>query len=186
MNHTCFYLADLIWTSPSPHSPEHSTTREGGRDFRQLLSEQVQPLDPESSSATYQQCQLPHLSQRGQRHLPCRAADQDRERPAQGTWTTPTLQLTLLPQPKTPHSLVTEPGWGARPPTVSAPPITYSSSATCTPFTSVLHFSRTNRAGQNKTVIPRKSTVNQSRPRDWLSTSYSSPDLPKHKAPGHV
>ena len=61
------------------HSPEPSTTREGGRDFRQLLSEQVQPLGPQSSYAIYQQCQVPRLSQRGQHHLPCRAADQDRD-----------------------------------------------------------------------------------------------------------
>lgn len=61
------------------HNPEPSTTREGGRDFRQLLSKQVQPLGPDSSYAIYQQCQVPRLSQRGQHRLPCRAADQDRD-----------------------------------------------------------------------------------------------------------
>lgn len=79
MNRICLYRVHLVRTPPFMHSPEHPTTREGSRDFQQLLSEQVQPLDPESSYAIYQQPQFPSLSQRGQQHLPCRAADQDRD-----------------------------------------------------------------------------------------------------------
>lgn len=69
---------------------------------------------------TSDKCQFPHLSKWGQYHLPHRAKGKRREiyrkDPALDIQTTAALLLILLPPPKLPHWLATEPGLEARPP----------------------------------------------------------------------